>query len=322
MKSIKDYLPTALYILICAIIAGIVFYLGSVETGIIIYVAVLWIVTGLIFAGIDVLSKKRRIKILREIAKAPLLRDDQLPQDGNSVESEYREVVKKAVAEAKSRFSEIDGKVTEANEFYTMWVHQIKTPIAAMKVLIDSGAERDMLSSELFKIEKYADMALSYIRVGSESSDYVIKSVNLEKVVKDTVKMYAPLFIQKNLSVKTEALDIQVISDEKWLGFALEQIVSNAIKYSRNGSVEIYAKDGILTVEDHGTGIAREDMPRIFERGFTGENGRSGKWSTGIGLYLCRRVLTGLGHRIWIESQESVGTKVHIDLNSRKLRVE
>ena len=190
-----------------------------------------------------------------------------------------------------------------------------------MKVLIDSGAERELLSSELFKIERYSDMALSYIRIGS-GSDYVIKEADLEKAVKNVVKLYAPLFIQKNLSVTMENIDTKIITDEKWIEFALEQVISNAIKYSRNGNIEIYVKDKVLVVEDHGSGIAPEDLPRVFEKGFTGLNGRSGKWSTGIGLYLCKKVLTGLGHSIKIESTENVGTKVFIDLNTTHVNVE
>lgn len=322
MRYLKDRITAIVYILICTIIAGVIFYLRGVEPAIVIYVFVLWIAVGIVFVILDFISKRKRIKVLKNIAMTPFFKDNMLPKEGNSVEKEYQTLVNNTIAEAREKFSESDSRITEANEFYTMWVHQIKTPISAMKVLIDSGAERDMLSAELFKIEKYADMALSFIRVGSETSDYVIKQCNLEKVVKDTVKTYAPLFIQKNLSVSMKNLDIYVLTDEKWLGFALEQVISNAVKYSRNGSVEIYSENGILTVEDHGTGIAREDMPRIFERGFTGANGRSGRWSTGIGLYLCKRVLTEFGHYIWIESKENVGTKVHIDLNSTELKVE
>ena len=322
MRYLKDRITAIVYILICTIIAGVIFYLRGVEPAIVIYVFVLWIAVGTVFVILDFISKRKRIKVLKNIAMTPFFKDNMLPKEGNSVEKEYQTLVNNTIAEAREKFSESDSRITEANEFYTMWVHQIKTPISAMKVLIDSGAERDMLSAELFKIEKYADMALSFIRVGSETSDYVIKQCNLEKVVKDTVKTYAPLFIQKNLSVSMKNLDVYVLTDEKWLGFALEQVISNAVKYSRNGSVEIYSENGILTVEDHGTGIAREDMPRIFERGFTGANGRSGRWSTGIGLYLCKRVLTELGHYIWIESKENVGTKVHIDLNSTELKVE
>ena len=213
----------------------------------------------------------------------------------------------------------------EMIEYYTLWAHQIKTPIAAMRLLLqqeDSDRNRELLS-ELFKIEQYVLMVLQYLRLESESSDLVLKTQNLDDIIRQAVKKYAPLFIRKKLTLVYEPVNCQVLTDEKWLEFVLEQILSNAIKYTKRGSVAVYMDDReekTLVIADTGIGIAAEDVPRVFEKGFTGYNGRYDKRSTGIGLYLCRRVLNRLSHTIRIESEPGQGTRVYINLDTVNLQ--
>lgn len=319
---LRGRLNLILFFVVCVLLFAAVFSLYNLNVEAVAYAAVLCGVTGFVFAFVDYSFYRSKSAVLRRIAKEPIYQGEELPSAVSVIEAEYQQIIKNGINQAKHMLAEVDKKKSEAEEFYSMWVHQIKTPIAAMKVLIDSGAERDLLSNELFKIEQYADMALSYVRMKSDNSDYIIKKVKLEKVVKDTVRKYAPLFIQKGLSANLYDLDVEVLTDEKWLAFALEQIVSNGVKYSRHGEIRIYAENNVLTVQDFGSGIAKEDLPRVFERGFTGANGRSGKWSTGIGLYLCRNILEKLGHSIRIESSPGKGTKVFIDLNTSGIRIE
>ena len=195
-----------------------------------------------------------------------------------------------------------------------MWVHQIKTPIAALNFLLDNEeVDVKIVKQELFKIERYVEMVLTYLRLGSESSDYVIERTDLAGVTKDNIKKYAPLFINKKIKLNYVPHETFVISDKKWLGFAFEQILSNAIKYTKTGGeISIFFKKNKLIIEDNGLGISEEDLPRIFEKGFTGFNGRYEKKSSGLGLYLCKKTLDNLGHKIIITSKVNVGTKVEI----------
>ena len=200
-----------------------------------------------------------------------------------------------------------------------MWAHQIKTPISAMRLLMQAnGAEgnRDLMD-ELFKIEEYVGMALGYVRSESMSSDLLLRRCALDGIVKQAERKYAPLFIAKKISLRFEDTGVQVVTDEKWLLFVLEQLLSNALKYTKKGSISIYMAESApktLVIEDTGIGIRAEDIPRVFERGYTGYTGREYTRSTGIGLYLCRRILTKLGHTIVIESEVGRGTRVLLDL--------
>ena len=205
-------------------------------------------------------------------------------------------------------------KNTEIEDYFSMWVHQIKTPIAALNFLLDNEeVDVKIVKQELFKIERYVEMVLTYLRLGSESSDYVIERTDLAGVTKDNIKKYAPLFINKKIKLNYVPHETFVISDKKWLGFAFEQILSNAIKYTKTGGeISIFFEKNKLIIEDNGLGISEEDLPRIFEKGFTGFNGRYEKKSSGLGLYLCKKTLDNLGHKIIITSKINVGTKVEI----------
>lgn len=218
--------------------------------------------------------------------------------------------------------SEKDMARKQATDYYSMWVHQIKTPIAAMNLLLcQAGENPDSVSvpelwAQLFQIEQYVEMALTFLRTESDATDYVFAPVCLENVVKKAVKKYAMQFIQKKIALDLKEMKDTVLTDEKWLLFVLEQIISNALKYTGQGSVTICSKQrgGFveLKVSDTGIGIAQEDLPRIFENGFTGYNGRLGRKSSGIGLYLCKRILTRMGHDIRLESEAGEGTCVII----------
>ena len=201
--------------------------------------------------------------------------------------------------------------------YYTLWAHQIKTPIAAMRLLLQQRADPadQPLSQELFSIEQYVEMALQYQRLGSDATDYVIRRCGLDDIVRQAVHKYAPLFIRKKLALRYEPCTARVLTDEKWLQFVVEQVLSNALKYTKTGSITIREAPGpALVIEDTGIGIAPEDLPRVFDCGFTGYNGRADKKATGLGLYLCRRVCRKLSHTIGISSEPGRGTTVTIGL--------
>lgn len=177
---------------------------------------------------------------------------------------------------------------------------------------------------ELFKIESYVEMALNYLRFEEMSNDLVLERNSLEQLVRQVVKKYAAIFIYNHISIQLEHLDYTVLTDEKWFCFVLEQILSNALKYTKQGSVKISAEESAnglkVSVKDTGIGIRSEDLPRIFEKGFTGYNGRMDKKASGLGLYLCKGVCEKLGHGISVASKEGEGTTVMITLQCEKVQ--
>jgi hypothetical protein len=201
----------------------------------------------------------------------------------------------------------------DMSDYYTMWAHQIKTPIAAMHLLLQSGkCDTHELECELFRIEEYVAMVLGYQRLNGES-DLVLRRQSLDGIIRQSIRKYARQFIRKKLAVEYSGTELQVLTDEKWLCFVLEQLLSNALKYTLSGKITINVHDECyLTISDTGIGIKPEDLPRIFQRGFTGYNGRADKKSTGIGLYMCKKVCTMLGHEISISSCVGKGTNVTI----------
>lgn len=231
----------------------------------------------------------------------------------------------KETRERKSEESRHWEELQEKQDFFALWAHQIKTPIAALNLLLQEE-EQDIAAcrQELFKIESYVEMALNYLRFEEMSNDLVLERNSLEQLVRQVVKKYAAIFIYNHISVQLEHLDYTVLTDEKWFCFVLEQILSNALKYTKQGSVNISAEEtenGLkVLVCDTGIGIKSEDLPRIFEKGFTGYNGRMDKKASGLGLYLCKGVCGKLGHEISVSSKEGEGTTVILTLQCEKVQ--
>ena len=249
------------------------------------------------------------------------------------LEALYRSMIAKMRQEKEELIFEDQKRYTEMMDYYGMWAHQIKTPIAAMRILVQSGMDREeneenqklfrQLQMELFKTEQYVEMVLSYLKIGDIAKDMVLERCDLGKVVRQAVKKYSRLFILQKLSLETGEIAEIVLTDEKWLSFVVEQILSNALKYTKSGSVSIYLEqEGVLVIKDTGIGISAEDLPRIMEKGYTGYNGRIDKRSTGIGLYLCKKVMDKLHHQLRIDSEDGKGTKVVLDLRRTQLDLE
>ncbi len=267
--------------------------------------------------GVDFIRyyrKHQRLLKLREVIRVSV---DALELPADMHEDDYQELIRLVHDDKVQEINDSELQKTELGEYYTMWVHQIKTPIAAMRLLLQSEdtLQNKELSEELFRIEQYVEMALQYLRLTSDSTDFIFRRHELDGIVKEAVRKYARFFIRKKISLDFEPLNTQVLTDEKWLEFVVEQILSNAIKYTPSGSVSIYMEGQYtLVIADTGIGIRAEDLPRVCEKGYTGYNGHTNKRSTGIGLYLCRRILTKLGHTISIESEMGQGTTVRIGL--------
>ena len=245
--------------------------------------------------------------------------DEKAPVPVSELETAYEALIVHLCREMSRQQSVWEQKRSERNDYYMMWAHQIKTPIAAMKLLMSGRDDQFLLSEEIFKVEQYVEMVLHYLRLESMSSDMILKEYRLYDMVKQAVKKFSVLFINSGLSLELgEFQEVTVLTDEKWLSFVLEQILSNSIKYTKKGKISIYMQPDeakTLVVDDTGMGIRAEDLPRIFEKGFTGYNGRMDKKSTGIGLYLCRQVMNRLAHGLRVESREGRGTRVYLDLD-------
>ena len=309
-KNIKVYILFVVFIFIFFIM----FYLYNLPLEALIYTGSFCFLAALIASISDYANYKESYKKLNFLEQNILNDLEDLPKSLDIRIDYYHKIIEKLYEELEKLTQENRQKNTDMVDYYSMWVHQIKTPIAAMNFLLDNE-EVDLknLQQELFKIERYVEMVLTYIRLDSISSDYVITKINLDEVVKDSVKKYATIFINKKIKLNYVSHETMVISDKKWLSFAFEQILGNSVKYSSaGGEITIETYENKLVIEDNGMGIKEEDLPRIFEKGFTGFNGRYEKKSSGLGLYLCKKTLDKLGHHIEISSKVGEGTRIEI----------
>ena len=294
---------------------------GGVLAG---YTALLSTVLALLLALPDLRRFALCHRQLSDALKSIRVSDEQLPPPENLIEEDYRQLIRALGEEKQRQASAMDLRMSDMQDYFTLWAHQIKTPIAAMRLILQTKPENsaEELSQELFRVEQYVEMVLNYLRLDSDSTDFVFRTCALDDIIRQCVRKYAKQFIRKRIRLEYEGTALQVLTDEKWLCFVIEQILSNALKYTSAGSIRIFTQGETLVIADTGMGIAPEDLPRVFEKGYTGYNGRTDKKATGIGLYLCKRILNRLGHEISITAQVGKGTRVSIDLSREELTVE
>ena len=211
-------------------------------------------------------------------------------------------------------------KEKELQEYFLIWIHQIKTPITAGKLICDGDIENENVKNikkELIYIEDYTNMALSYLKMANHNTDMDISLVNLDDIINHLIKKYAILFISNNIKLEYKKLNVKVITDSKWCMVVIEQLLSNAIKYTKNGivSISFNEKENYLEIKDNGIGIKDSDLPKIFDKGYSGFNGRQNQKSTGIGLFLVKQILDKLGQKVKLESKLGEGTSVKVYFN-------
>ena len=303
-------------VLFCAVFF-VTFLLYHLPLKAVLYPSVLCVILGIVFVAIDFSRVKQRHKQLSEIKELSAAMISSLPDIESVEDRDYQQIIKVLKTETARLETITSARYRDMVDYYTVWVHQIKTPIASMRLTLqneDTPLSRK-LSSNLFRIEQYVEMVLAFLRLDSVSSDYVFKEHSLDKIVKQAVAKFAQEFIDRKIHLSYQPTEKTVITDDKWLSFVIEQVLSNALKYTREGSIKIYVQESkTLCIEDTGIGIAPEDMPRIFEKGYTGYNGRKDKKASGIGLYLCKRICKNLGVEISISSKLDKGTTVRINL--------
>lgn len=301
------------------------FYLFKLETRAVLYPLLLSFMVAVASVFIDFRKNVKKVRILSEIQKNEWEIPDPLPDPLTPAELEYNKIIENLCTLHRDFEEKTAKSEKELSEYYTLWVHQIKTPISSMRLALESedSTLQRKLSSDLSRIEQYVEMVLAYLRLNSESHDYLIKEYDLDRIIKQSVKKFSTDFINKKLKLQFTPTEMNVLTDEKWTSFVIEQILSNAIKYTSSGTVKIYSHDEkTLCIEDTGIGIAPEDLPRIFEKGYTGCNGRTDKRASGIGLYLCRLVCKKLGHIIKAESVLGEGTVISIRFERSNTEIE
>lgn len=335
---IRYHIKWLFAVLFCGMVMTVIMILNHIPNEEILYGMLLCMVLWFVITVVDYIGYRKRFLKLQELETSVTVSLERMPQTGEPLEHQYQELLLKLLDAKKNLENEALHKQRNLTEYYTMWVHQIKTPIAALKLLLaeDSEAECDTKTAvsdseekllleqksreerrqerqqEVFRIEQYVEMALQYMRLEAESTDFVFAQVELDTVIRESVRKYARQFIRKKISLDYEGVNTVVLTDEKWLEFVIGQLLSNALKYTPKGSIAIRMEEEKLVIADTGIGIRSEDLPRVCEKGYTGYNGHADKRSTGIGLYLCSRVLRKLGHSFAIESVEGCGTVVKI----------
>ena len=302
-----------LYVLMAGIFASS-YLLFDMPLIAVLYPLIMTLAVGIIVMMIDfIFFRSKHEKLIAEEITSP---KDQIEED-------YQLIIEKLKEEAKFSQMKASEDYTNMIEYYTVWAHQIKTPIAAMRLNLQSedteSARR--LMGDLGRIEAYVEMVLTFLRLDSDSTDYLIKEYDLDGIIRPAIRKYSKEFILKKLKLEYEPVDYKALTDSKWLSFIIEQVISNSVKYTSEGYVKIFmSKPGILCIEDSGIGIREEDLPRIFENGYTGFNGREDK--SGIGLYLCKRIADNLGHKISAESKQGIGTKIYLDMSRKEIGIE
>ncbi len=314
-----------LFLGFCCLIFTVSFALYGLPLGAVLYPAALCAAAGGIILLLSLRKSRAVCQELSLMQHHPADLPDELPAAQSPQEQAYQALLLALHADRQKLKSDMNARYHDMTEYYTVWAHQIKTPIAAIRLALqneDPPLSR-RLTGEVGRVEQYVQMALTYLRLGSDSSDYVIRSCALDDIIRPAVRRFAGEFIQRKIQLNYQMLNYTVITDEKWLGFVVEQVLSNALKYTPQGSVSIYMEpEGVLCIRDTGIGIAPEDLPRVFEKGYTGYNGRSHRKASGLGLYLCREILTRLGHSVSAESQVDHGTTIRIDLRQHKTMQE
>lgn len=325
-----------LMVLVCSAIFAFTFWMYGITVAAVLYpVLVCMVIMAAAFA-VMACSEYGKWKNMQEILQRAVGDDSEFVKildtaeirkqvnTTDEIENELLEIIERLKNGGMRLNDSMNMKYSDMVDYYTMWVHQIKTPIASMHLILQKEDSEDSrrLRAELFRVEQYVQMVLCFLRLDSDFTDYVIKEYRVDDIIRPAVRRLAPQFIMKKLALEYEQTDMAVLTDEKWLSFVVEQILSNAVKYTSSGSISIKCDGDRLVISDTGIGIAAEDLPRIFDKGYTGFNGRADRKASGIGLYLCRRICDNLGHSIKAESAPGHGTTIIIGLERDKLEVE
>ena len=323
---LRDRLPAVGVFLLFSLIFLTVFALYRLPIAAVLYPVGLCAVLGGVFLALDVRRARERHRRLERLSQLSGAVMGEFPLAINQDHRDYQHIIQLLRAEQAQREGEMQRRYGDMVDYYTVWAHQIKTPIASMRLTLqsqDSPTARQQLE-ELQRIEQYVEMVLAFLRLDSESTDYLFREYELDTILRGAVRKFSTQFIRRRIALHYEPTGLRVLTDEKWLSFVVEQVLSNALKYTPDGG-EVWLeleKPATLCIRDNGMGIAAEDLPRIFQKGYTGYNGRADKKASGLGLYLCRRICQSLGHTISAQSVAGEGTTIRIGLEREQRWLE
>lgn len=323
MLYLKERMVFLIINFLMFLLVTILMRIALVPINIIVLVFIIWFGPLVIYMVLEIIKFKRYldnlINTLDNLDKKYLL--PEVIEEANFQEAK---IINSALKECNKAMHEkvkyYKDEQIEYREYIETWVHEIKTPIASAKLILDNDDSNlgEKISYEMKRVEGFIEQALYYARSNDVSKDYIIKEFDLRSVVMKAIKSNSRDFINRKIKLNIKDIDGTIFSDAKWVEFIVNQIIINAVKFSKSGSgeVSIYSKVNenniILTIEDNGVGINEKDIDRVFEKGFTGDNGRKFGKSTGIGLYLCKKLCEKLGIGISLDSKENEGTKVNI----------
>lgn len=323
IEFIKERMIFLIINLIMFLLVAILMKIVKVSINIILILFLIWFGPILIYMFLEFIKYRRYLNnlintvenldrkyLLPEVIEEPRFQEARIIND----------VLKQCNKSMHEKVKHYKDEQIEYREYIETWVHEIKTPIASAKLILenDNSNLSERINYEMKRVEGFIEQVLYYARSSDVSKDYIIKEFSLRSVVMKSVKSNSRDFINKNIKLDIRGIEGNIFSDEKWVEFIINQIIINAVKFSipNEGKVSIYSKVNenniILTIEDNGVGISEKDLDRVFEKGFTGENGRIFGKSTGIGLYLCKKLCDKLGIGISLNSKENIGTKVNI----------
>ena len=297
----------------------VVFYLYRIMWEPLLYAGVLTLAVGLLLLGLDLRREMQAARERLRLREAILTEWNSLPEERTLEQADYGDMIRSLGRQLRQETAAQEAQRQDMLDYYTTWVHQIKTPMAVMKLYLGAESpEHRAMGAELFRMEQYVDMVLQYLRLSSGENDLVIREYRLDELIREAVRKYAAQFVLKKLRLTYIPTEISVVTDRKWFGCILEQLLSNAIKYTpAGGSIAICAEEDTLHISDTGIGIAPEDLPRIFEKGYTGENGRLERTSSGLGLYLAGKAADMLHIPIRVESTVGRGTAFTLHLRQK-----
>lgn len=286
-------------------------------------ILVSWLLVFLVWFFTEYFRRRRyfsRIEEILEQADAKYLLGELMPQSFSLEDRLYRDMIRRSNKSAIEKIRAVEDARQEYREYIESWVHEVKAPIADICLLCEKrkdGTARRILQENI-KIENYVDMALFYARSDEVYKDYLIKETSLQPTAEDVLRKNKHYLIENRMQATVDCPDT-VYTDVKWIAFILNQVVLNAVKYRRDEGPKLSihtsrAERSVrLTVADNGCGIPEEELPRIFDKGFTGTNGRNGAHATGMGLYLCRKLCVKLGIQIRAESTVGSGTRISLE---------
>ena len=325
--KIVDYLKDkSLYLavnLMTFIIVATLMYFSNVSTVVIFMTWCIWFLPLLIYIIIEYIKYKKYFDNIEDVLKnldKKYLLPEVIEEPNSIIGEEINDILKEISRDMHEQVKYYRNMQEEYREYIEMWVHEIKTPIASSKLLIENNYNdlTRKIDIQIDRIENFVEQVLYYSRSDEVGKDYIIRKIELSQVVKNVIKKNQRDFISKRISLQLGDIDEIIYSDSKWIEFILNQILINSIKYSKgkDDKIQIESKEisntVVLTIEDEGVGIIKRDLDRVFEKVFTGENGRKFGKSTGIGLYLCKKLCNKLGLGLEIQSEVNVGTKISI----------